>query len=250
MIENNGQTNLLTACSTAMSLPPVDHRRLYRQIAEHIARMILGGEFPVGSRLPSERDLAERLKVSRSSVREALIALEVEGVVEVRVGAGVTVLARPNASVLGEPQVAPGPFDLIRARWIIESECAALAATHATELHLERMRQAVLDMRRYESHGPEGIAADQSFHQCIAEASGNSALLLVVQQLWEQRTGPLYMRLESHFTGQSIWAQAFAEHELLLDAVVSRDPEAARNAMRLHMKNAEIRFASAWRAHE
>jgi DNA-binding FadR family transcriptional regulator len=233
-----------------MNLPVSENRRLYRQIAEQIARMISGGEFPVGSRLPSERDLAERLKVSRPSVREALIALEVEGVVDVRVGAGVTVLALPSASALGAPQIAAGPFDLIRARWIIESECAALAATHATELHLERMRAAVLDMRRYETHAPEGIAADRAFHQCIAEASGNSALLMVVQQLWEQRTGALYMRLESHFTGQSIWAQAMAEHELLFDAVVSRDPEAARNAMRLHMKNAEIRFASAWRTHE
>jgi GntR family transcriptional repressor for pyruvate dehydrogenase complex len=233
-----------------MSAHPSENRRMYRQIAEQISRMIFSGEFPVGSRLPSERDLAERLKVSRPSVREALIALEVEGVVDVRVGAGVSFIARPGANISSTPLVTPGPFDVIRARWVIESECAALAATQATDVHLECLRQAVLEMRLCESHSPEGINADQRFHQCIAEASGNAALLMVVQQLWEQRTGPLYMRLESHFTGQSIWSQAVAEHELLLDAVASRDPDAARNAMRLHMKNAEIRFASAWKFHE
>ncbi len=236
-----------------MSPLPSESRRLYRQIAEQIAQLVFSGDYPVGSRLPSERDLAELLKVSRPTVREALIALEVEGAVEVKVGSGVTVLALPassNAATHTAPLNAPGPFDVIRARLVIESECAALAATQASELHLSRMHQAVKDMRAYDSHSAAGMAADQRFHLCIAEASGNSALLMVVQQLWEQRTGALYMRLESHFVGQSIWSQVQGEHELLLDAVVSRDPQAARSAMTLHMKNAEIRFASGWRLHE
>jgi GntR family transcriptional regulator, transcriptional repressor for pyruvate dehydrogenase complex len=227
-----------------------ENRRLYRYIAELIAKLIISGEFPVGVRLPSERDLAERFKVSRPSVREALIALEVEGVVEVRVGSGIMVMSQPASSTGITHAIAqhtPGPFDVIRARQIIESECAALAATQASEHHLDRMRQAVLDMRACDTHSPAGIAADQSFHICIAEASGNSALLMVVQDLWEQRTGDLYMRLESYFTGKSIWAQAQAEHEMLLDAMLARDPQSARHAMSLHMKNAEIRFASAWK---
>ncbi|MED5620190.1 FadR/GntR family transcriptional regulator [Ideonella sp. BN130291] len=233
-----------------MSTAVADARRLYRQIADQIVRLILGGDFPVGARLPSERDLAERLEVSRPTVREALIALEVEGVVEVRVGAGVYVTARPTPGRTPDPRPAPGPFDVIRARWLVESECAALAAEHANDVQLDRMKTAVMEMREYTDHTPQGIAADQRFHQCIAEASGNAALLLLVQQLWEQRTGPLYTRLESHFVGRSIWRQAVQEHEALLDAIASREPAAARSAMQLHMKNAELRFASGWKVHE
>ena len=105
-------------------------------------------------------------------------------------------------------------------------------------------------MQQAPTHSAESTAADQRFHLCIAEASGNAALLMIVQLLWEQRTGPLYMRMESHFSGEAIWRQAVDEHRALLDAIASRDPPAARRAMRRHMKNAEIRFASAWKAHE
>src|SRR6187399_2580438 len=128
-----------------MPLQAVENRRLYRQIADQIAALIERGEYAPGSRLPPERDLAEQLGVSRPSVREALIALEVEGVIEVRGGAGIFVRARKPArrkavsasatnghafsgqalngqafngqALNGTP---PGPFDLIRARWIVE----------------------------------------------------------------------------------------------------------------------------------
>lgn len=228
----------------------IDTRRLYRQIADQLARSIEGGEYPPGSRLPAERELAEMLGVSRPSVREALIALEVEGLVEVRGGAGVFVLARkaPRPREAGTP--VPGPFDVIKARWIIESEAAALAATNASAEHLQRMKAALLQMRVARTHGPEATAADQRFHLAIAEASGNAALVAVIQQLWEMRTGPLYMQLESHFSGEKVWTQATEEHAELMDAIASRDPDAAREAMRKHMKNAEVRFASGWKSTE
>src|SRR5881396_1870048 len=112
-----------------MPLQAVDNRRLYRQIADQIAALIERGEYKAGERLPPERDLAKQLGVSRPSVREALIALEVEGYVEVRVGSGVYVRgARATGTVdLAEDT---GPFELIKARWLIEAECAALAAKH------------------------------------------------------------------------------------------------------------------------
>jgi DNA-binding FadR family transcriptional regulator len=232
-----------------MPLHTIDNRRLYRHIADQLMQMIGSGEYPPGARLPAERDLAIQLGVSRPSVREALIALEVEGAVEVRGGAGVFVLQQQRRGTPIDPLApVPGPFDLIRARWIVESECANLAATHATAEQLASMKRALDDMRSTPSHNEASLEADQRFHLCIAEASANSALVMVTRQLWDARRGPLYLQLESHFTGKDVWRQAMDEHTEILNAIVSRDGVAARNAMRRHMKNAELRFASNWRS--
>src|SRR5512135_2735803 len=114
-----------------MPFQSIEPRRLYRQIADQIRGLIKSGEFPAGSRLPPERDLAKQLGVSRPSVREALIALEVQGLVEVRIGSGIYVL---GPSVRAEDESGPGegadtdraveaaagPFELMRARYTIE----------------------------------------------------------------------------------------------------------------------------------
>jgi DNA-binding FadR family transcriptional regulator len=230
----------------------IGNRRLYRQIADQITRLIDSREFAVGSKLPAERELSEALGVSRPSLREALIALEVEGLVEVRGGSGVFVLERraPARREMGGAVPSPGPFDIIRARWIIESECAYLAATNATPEQLQRMKSALGLMQEHGSKRFEATAADERFHLTLAEASGNSALFLVVQQLWELRTGVLYLQFESHFTGEAILNEAVEEHRQLLNALAARDPDAARQAMRTHVKNAEVRFASAWKSGE
>src|SRR5512140_3135570 len=108
-----------------MPFQSIEPRRLYRQIAEQIRTLIKSGEFKAGGRLPPERDLARQLGVSRPSVREALIALEVEGLVEVRIGSGIYVTGLPRAAPPTESeQPAAGPFELLRARYVIESECA------------------------------------------------------------------------------------------------------------------------------
>src|SRR2546427_8312532 len=114
-----------------MPIQSIEPRRLYRQIADQIRTLIRSGEFPPGSRLPPERDLAKQLGVSRPSVREALIALEVEGLVEVRIGSGIYVqrsAAARNGDEASAVHAEAGPFELLRARQVIESECAALAA--------------------------------------------------------------------------------------------------------------------------
>src|SRR6059036_1512653 len=109
-----------------MPIQSIEPRRLYRQIADQLRALIKAGEFPVGTRLPTERDLAAKLGVSRPSVREALIALEVEGLVEVRGGSGIYVRAPEATAGSKAPEAAAGPFELLRARYVIESECAAL----------------------------------------------------------------------------------------------------------------------------
>src|SRR5512137_1005933 len=130
-----------------MPFQSIEPRRLYRQIADQIRELIRAGEFLAGSRLPPERDLAKQLGVSRPSVREALIALEVEGLVEVRIGSGIYVLGRSGAAGRAADETAEaaaGPFELLRARYVIESECAALAAKSARKPQLAAIDEALL----------------------------------------------------------------------------------------------------------
>ncbi len=229
-----------------MPLIAVENRRLYRQIADQIAALIDRGEYTAGARLPPERDLAKQLGVSRPSVREALIALEVEGYVEVRVGSGVYVL-NPGAADAGEPLPADsGPFELIRARWLIEAECAALAAKEATKAQVRAIEDALDGMESDRDKGVMPLGADRLFHLRIAEATGNSALALVVKTLWDQRTGPLFRRLEHHFDTPALWTVAIREHREIVAAIARHDPAAARGAMRRHMNHAAKRFSTSW----
>src|SRR3569623_34716 len=129
-----------------MPLQTLEPQRLYRQIAGQLRTLIGKGEFKPGARQPAERDLAKQLGVSRPSVREALIALEVEGWVEVRTGAGVFVLERAKKPIVTRKSIAEnewGPLELIRARRVIEGEVAALAATHAKRKNLQAIRDAL-----------------------------------------------------------------------------------------------------------
>ena len=233
-----------------MPLQTVDNRRLYRQIADQIAALIEAGEYSAGARLPPERDLAKQLGVSRPSVREALIALEVEGYVEVRMGSGVYVLDRrvspsriPHSP---SPPFDAGPFELIRARWMIESECAALAAKSATRAQVKAISEAVDEMETARDRGVMPLDADRAFHLRIAEATGNSALVMVVQALWDQRTGPLFLRLEHHYDTPALWTVAIREHREIVDAIARRDAAAARATMRRHMDHAARRFSTSW----
>ena len=229
-----------------MPLQAVDSRRLYRQIADQITALIEKGEYGEGARLPPERDLAKQLGVSRPSVREALIALEVEGYVEVRVGSGVYVQGRRPAHRVDTLPADSGPFELIKARRLIEAECAALAAKSATKAQVRAMEEALDQMESDRAKGVMPLGADRLFHLRIAEGSGNSALALVVQTLWDQRMGPLFLRLEHHFDTPDLWGVAIKEHRDIVAAIARHDPGGARAAMRQHMNHAARRFSKSW----
>jgi DNA-binding FadR family transcriptional regulator len=184
--------------------------------------------------------------VSRPSVREALIALEVEGYVEVRVGSGVYVVGPPGTGRAPPLPADSGPFELIEARRLIEAECAALAAKHATKPQLRAMHDALEQMDGEQKRGVMPLGADRLFHLRIAEASGNSALALVVKTLWDQRTGPLFLRLEHHFDTPALWTVALREHREIVAAIARHDAAGARAAMRLHMAMAAKRFSTSW----
>jgi len=233
-----------------MPLEPVEPQRLYRQIAEQLRALMSGGEFEPGSRLPAERDLAKQLGVSRPSVREALIALEVEGWVEVRTGSGVYVLdraGRTNGHGTKVPPAEWGPLELIRARRVIEGEIASLAATKAKRRHIQAIRDAIDMMQDATDRGIVPLEGDRAFHTAIAQSCDNVVLLETVQTFWDARHGPLFERLGDYFETVPSWRMAIAEHELILDAIRAHDAPAARAAMQAHMDKSHARFSASWR---
>jgi DNA-binding FadR family transcriptional regulator len=230
-----------------MPLQTVEPQRLYRQIAEQLRCLMTGGELKPGSRLPAERDLAKQLGVSRPSVREALIALEVEGWVEVRTGSGVYVLERRGRPRTKVPPGEWGPLELIRARRVIEGEIASLAATQAKRKHIQAMRDAIEFMQADADRGVAPLAGDRAFHTAVADACGNVVLLETVQTFWDARHGPLFERLGDYFETVPSWRMAINEHEAVLAAIRARDASGARTAMQIHMDKSHARFSASWR---
>lgn len=238
-----------------MPIESVENRRLYRQIADQISRLIETGEYKPGGRLPPERMLATQLNVSRPTVREALIALEVEGWVDIRGGTGVFVLERRTApaqvaSLAISPSIsalpAPGPLEVLYARDLIETEIAALAAKNASPELIAVMARALGDMVCCSATDPKHLEYDHQFHFSLAEASGNGALVQTMEALWLMRVDPLYIRLQDHFHNESVWQRAIIEHREILEAVKQGDAKAARAAMHRHLKNARMRYVSNW----
>lgn len=230
-----------------MPIQAIEPKRLYRQIADQLRELIRSGEYAVGTRLPAERDLASQLGVSRPSVREALIALEVEGLVEVRGGSGIHILAREPAA--SARQVAPnafGPFEIIRARQLIEGELAELAAQRMSPAQLGGLREALALFGDDIQRGTIPIEGDRMFHLRIAEAADNGPLLRVVTELFDERNSPLFEQLGQHFEAPDSWRLALAEHQAVVDAIAAGKPQAAGDAMRRHLQRSHDRFADAW----
>ncbi|MFO1220723.1 MAG: GntR family transcriptional regulator [Burkholderiaceae bacterium] len=223
-----------------------DTRRLYRQIAEQLRMRIVAGDYALGSRLPPERDLALQLGVSRPTVREAVIALEVEGLVEVRMGSGIYVVGRDAA--LGEaPSVAFGPLEIIRARQVVERELAAVVARSPRRAAAAAgLREAIVQMEADLARQVMPIAGDRRFHLCLAEACDNAALLRVVSELYDERENPLFDRLGRLFEDVSSWRKAVAEHRAVVDAIAEGDAARARTAMHVHLELTHERFTAAW----
>lgn len=230
-----------------MPLQQIEPRRLYRQIADQLRRLIESGEFPVGARLPPERDLAVQLGVSRPSVREALIALEVEGLVEVRMGSGIYACAAgamPAGSLM-----AATPLDVIRARQVIEGEMAAVAARHASPGLLDTLAESIALMEEEAGGGNIPVRGDRMFHLRIAEVSENAVLQRLVAELFDERHNPLFAQFGNHFENADSWAAAIAEHRAVVRAIASGAPDGARAAMCDHLELSHNRFYAAWPGH-
>lgn len=218
-----------------MRLKPIAAPRLYQRIAMELVRLIDSGSFKPGERLPAERDLAVQLGVSRSSLREALSSLEMAGRVEIRLGSGVYVRKASRRKVLPVVAAQTSPFDVLRARLLIEPEAAALASRHADAPQvkaLERIFARLSVAMRADKALPE---ADREFHVAIARASGNTAIEMVVASLWAQWIDPLNARMAKLFVTRGHKHDSIEEHRAVLEAIRDGNPLAARSAMRRHL---------------
>ncbi|MGH8781858.1 FadR/GntR family transcriptional regulator [Paraburkholderia sp.] len=220
-----------------MPAKPVETRRLYLQIADKLRDLIEQQGFAPSGRLLSERELAQTLGVSRPSVREALVALELEGRVEIRMGSGVYVTETSRAVTTPDPEkLGESPRENMEARAVIEGAIAATVAPFSRPKALKALRALFERMAQEVAAGQVPIAADRQFHLAIAQMTGNDVLVRTVADLFDERHRPLSSKLRVHFEGEDTWVAALDEHRAILEALEARDAVQAHAAMQRHLK--------------
>lgn len=211
-------------------------KRLYHTVSDQVLELINQGAFPPGSRLPGERELAERFGVSRVTIREAEIALQALGYIDIKTGSGAYVLDAPDAHNGGLPSISA--FELTEARLLFESEAAALAAQHIDDANMQKLDDLI---KRMSSSDPadeeDSQLADREFHLAIAASSGNAAVQYIVETLWKMRTEIQSIRnAHAAVCATEDATDRGSEHAEVLEALKNRDPDAARSAMQEHFR--------------
>lgn len=213
-------------------------RKRYEFVAEALAEAIGTGRYLPAEKLPSERELAETHDTSRPTVREALIALQLRGLVEARPNMGFYVArALPATSTSLDHKFDFGAFELAEARRLIEGEAAALAAKTISDDECARLDELIEAMRKNNENNMVDETPEREFHMIIARAARNAPLALFIDMLWEWRTKSLLT--------QEMWRRArllgsvplLEDHVVIAAAMKARDPAAARRAVLTHMTN-------------
>ncbi|HLY23449.1 MAG TPA: FadR/GntR family transcriptional regulator [bacterium] len=220
-----------------MPITPVKTTKLYLLIVEQLKQLIRKGEFRPGDRLPTERELAQRLKVSRAPTREALVALELLDVVEGRVGEGWFVKRPPDASLETTAEQGRTPSDILQARILIE----CMTIEQATRAHdgddVAALTRAVDAFQGEVDRGLYSGEADRLFHLTLARISGNTVLSEFVAYLWDLQNGRFFQLTEGMSGRQGERVQRYvAEHRAMLLHVVAGDANGASIAMRAHLE--------------
>lgn len=212
-----------------------DARRQYQLVADRVRALIESEGISPGARLPAERELALQLGVSRPSLREALIALEIDGRVEIRGGSGVYVCNAEDQGDVATPALGESPAELMQARVVLESAVVTLAAARVTKAGLQRVEDALKSMREDHVNGRKPVESDRRFHLSIAEMCGNSVLVGMVGALFDGRHSPISSRMSGRIESTHTWQSALGEHQAILHALEARNPQAAAAAMCSHL---------------
>jgi DNA-binding FadR family transcriptional regulator len=220
------------------SLSPVERNSLADQVAKKILDLVRTGNLKPGDQLPPERDLAQMLQVSRPSLREAMRGLQILGVVKTRQGGGAYISSLDAADLLGPLQFlitlnAVNVDALYESRLLIDGGIARMAAERLSDADVERLK-VMVDIQAKLITDPIGFrVSDLEFHRTIMEASGNPFLVRVSHSLYV--LGMEYRRIAAETPG--VLQQSLADHQAIVAAFTARDPDAAQNAMQIHMQN-------------
>jgi GntR family transcriptional repressor for pyruvate dehydrogenase complex len=221
-------------------LHAIKKTRIHEEVVNQIHDLIKEGKFKAGDQLPSERELAETFRVSRTSVREALRALETEGLIISRTGTGnfiaelpVESLIAPLAKLLIEEKTALA--DIFELRKLIEPHIAVLAAERATKKDIERMKGILEKQAEAVERGESGVEADAELHFAIGQATQNQALEKLVSGL---------MEILSHSREESLQTSgrrkaSIESHRKIVAAIEQHDQTRAQEAMIHHIENVE-----------
>jgi GntR family transcriptional repressor for pyruvate dehydrogenase complex len=220
-----------------LRVQPIDRgATLTAQTFERLVKLILSGQWPEGARIPPERELCQQLGIARASLREAVKAMELIGVLESRVGDGTFVCAR--GEFLSRPLLwaITGTDlnelrDVVEARRLIEEDIAGLAAERASDEEVKKIAATVEDLRGALADPDACLAADLRFHIALAEAAHNLVLLNSVQLLRNLLRQWLLLKLQIPGTS----TQVLKQHEAILLAIRMRDADRARAAMSSHL---------------
>jgi GntR family transcriptional repressor for pyruvate dehydrogenase complex len=226
-----------------MPFEPIQAPRIYQQIAARVAEMIAHGELRPGERLPSEPELARVFGVGRNSVREAMIALEAGGMVEVRRSNGYYVredLAQGTDVDWSRGESAdPGPLEQFEVREALEPEAAARAATRITDEQIAELEAIVARMKaRYRQQA--SYADGRAFMELIAVVSGNPLMASMIQELWRLRDGRMWTTLRTRISMSELRPEdrhiTIELREAIIAALRARNPHAARRAVRRYLR--------------
>ena len=219
-----------------------ESKRLYQKVAAELKKRIADHEYAIGDRLPAERLIAEEMSVSRTVVREAIIMLEVEGLVDVRKGSGIHVVGTEVRYQQTLPEsdddnefLTAGPFELLQARQLLESNIAEFAATQVTKQDILALL-AIQETAQKEDRARDS-QWDKEFHIQVAKATQNSVLVTLVEKLWQHREkNPYWRKLHEHIDDRAM-ESCCEDHEQILKALMRKDPKAAKLAMWQHLEN-------------
>ncbi|KUO72061.1 MAG: hypothetical protein APF81_28200 [Desulfosporosinus sp. BRH_c37] len=234
-------TQPITKNVLGLTVEPLKEQKIYQVIFDSIRDSIINGELKPGQKLPPERVLAKRFQVSRTSIREALMALEISGIIVIKSSEGSFIRQIETTTLINDLSSAiikaedNMVYEMLEVRRLIESECAALAAVRATSINLTQIRQHLDDMAKSEYDEETGLSADLNFHYSVAQAANSTILFDLMKVLVNRMKGTIRATRNYRFSQPNRFEETLNEHKEIYIAISANNPDRARSLMAKHL---------------